>query len=86
MADQAADDDAQGYLHGRMPIDEQGATYRAFDGLVRFGSLGIAALLLMLVLLFCTPMGVFPALVVTALLVAAGLWFLRKAPPSVDTL
>lgn len=86
MADQAADDDANAYLHGRMEIEEQDSTYRAFDGLVRFGGLGIGALVLFLTVLFCTKAGFFGALVPTAILLAAGGFALRKPKPSIDTL
>ena len=86
MADQAAEDDANAYLRGRMGIEEQDATYRAFDGLVRFGSLAIATLLLFIVLLFCTKAGFFGAAVPSVILAAVGLFALRKAPPSIDTL
>ena len=81
-----ADQDAVDYLRGGMPVAEQDSTYRAFDGLVRFGSLGIASLLLFLVLMFCTGAGFFGAVAPAVILAAAGGWFLRKAPPSIDTL
>lgn len=86
MADQAADDDANAYLHGRMEIEEQDATYRAFDGLVRWGSLAIASLMLFLVMMFCTKAGFIGSAIPVVILAAAGVWFLRKQPPSIDTL
>ena len=69
-----------------MEIDEQRSTYRAFDSLVRFGSLGVAALLLFLTLNFCTRVGFIGAAVPTVILLGAGLVFLRAKPASVDTL
>lgn len=67
-----------------MEITEQRSTYQAFDGLVRWGSLAIAALLLFLTVVFCTRAGFFGALIPTAILVAAGVFALRKQPTSLD--
>ncbi len=67
-----------------MEITEQRSTYRVFDGLVRWGSLGVAALLLFLTLLFCTRVGFFGALVPTGVMVIAGVVALRKPPTSLD--
>ena len=71
---------------GEMAIPEQSSTYRAFDGLVRWGSLGVAALILFLTLNFCTRAGFFGALIPSVILVGAGVAFLRSKPPSIDTL
>ena len=71
---------------GAMEITEQRATYRVFDVLVRWGSLGVASAILFLTLLFCTAVGFFGALVPTLILLGAGVAVLRKAPPSIDTL
>lgn len=81
-----AAEDAQAYVAGDMPIGEHRATYRAFDYMVRFGSLGVACLVLFLVMWFCAGAGFFPAFVVSAILGAVGGWFLRIEPPSIDTL
>ena len=70
--------------HASMEITEQRSTYQVFDGLVRWGSLGVAALLLFLTLLFCTRVGFFGALVPTAIMLGAGLFALRKQPTSLD--
>ena len=74
------------YERGDMEIGEHRSTYRAFDGLVRFGGLAVAGLLLFLTLMFCTTVGFFGAIVPTGLLLIAGGIFLRKQPASVDTL
>ncbi len=71
---------------GEMTIGEQSSTYRAFDGLVRWGSLAIASLLLFLVLMFCTRVGFIGAAAPVAILLVAGAVFLRSKPPSIDTL
>ncbi len=74
------------HTRGEMEIGEHRSTYRAFDGLVRFGSLAIAGLLLFLTLMFCTRVGFVGALVPTLILLVAGGIFVRKQPASVDTL
>ena len=71
---------------GDMEIGEHRSTYRAFDGLVRFGSLAIAGLVLFLTLQFCTAAGFIGAAVPTVILWVAGAVFLRKQPASIDTL
>ena len=82
----AASPDDDAYERGDMEIREHRSTYRAFDGLVRFGGLGVAGLLLFLTLMFCTTVGFIGAAVPTAILLVAGGVFLRKQPASVDTL
>ena len=67
-----------------MDITEQTSTYHVFDGLVRWGGLAVASLVLFLTLLCCTAVGFIGALVPVAILVAAGVWFLR-APTSLET-
>lgn len=69
-----------------MEIGEQRSTYRAFDGLVRYGSLGVAALVLFLTVMFCTRAGFFGAAIPTVILLIAGAVFLRSKPASIDTL
>ena len=86
MAEPHAAPDPTDYARGDMEIAEHRSTYRAFDGLVRFGSLGLAGLLLFLTLLFCTAIGFIGAAVPTVVLLVAGGIFLRKKPASVDTL
>ena len=74
------------HTRGDMEIGEHRSTYRAFDGLVRFGSLAVAGLLLFLTLMFCTRVGFIGAVVPVAIMLAAGAVFLRNKPASVDTL
>lgn len=71
---------------GSMDVTEQRSTYRVFDFLVRWGSLGVASALLFLTLLFCTAVGFFGAAIPTVILLVAGIVVLRKAPMSIDTL
>lgn len=86
MAEPASAPSQADYERGDMEIGEHRSTYRAFDGLVRYGSLGVAGLLLFLTLMFCTRMGFIGAAVPTAILLIAGAVFLRSKPASVDTL
>ncbi len=74
------------YDRGDMEIGEHRSTYRAFDGLVRFGGLAVAGLILFLTLMFCTRVGFIGAAAPTVILLIAGGIFLRKQPASVDTL
>ena len=60
MAKSPSDSD---YHRGEMDIHEQAATYQAFMGLTKWGSLALAAGLFALVIWFCTPMGFIPGLV-----------------------
>jgi hypothetical protein len=71
---------AHEYHPGEMDIREQVATFDAFGKMVKWGSLGIAALLLFLVLWFCVGAGFFGGLIPAVILVAAGIFFLRSGP------
>jgi len=71
---------AHEYHAGDMDIQEQVSTFDAFGKMVKWGSLAIAALLLMLVLWFCVPTGFFPGLVAAVLLTVVGIFFLREKP------
>ncbi len=72
MANQASD-----YHRGQMDIQEQTKTYAFVMGLTKWGSLALAALVLLLTLWFCTEAGFLGAFVATVVLVAAGVFFLR---------
>ncbi len=58
--------------HGDMPIKAQATTYHGVMGLFKWGSLVLAALLILLVFWFCTPAGFWPGLVVAAIVLIAG--------------
>lgn len=66
------------YHHGDMPVGAQSNTYKGVMGLFKWGALGCADLLILLVLWFCTPAGFFPGLVVSFIVLIAGLVGLRK--------
>jgi len=69
---------ASDYSRGEMIIEEHKSTFGAFIKLTKWGSLYLAALLLLLTLWFCTAAGFFTALISAALLVAAGTIALGK--------
>ncbi len=70
------------YHPGDQDISEQVATFRAFGTMVKWGSLALAVLLLMLVLWFCLNAGFFGGVIPGVLLAAAGVFFLRSKPQS----
>lgn len=70
------------YHRGEMDISEQAATFAAFNGMTKWGSLGVSTLLLFITLLFCTPAGFIGAVIPAVVLLAAGIFFLRDKPAS----
>ena len=75
MADHASD-----YKRGERGIGEQVATYAFFMGLTKWGSLAVAALVLLLTVWFCTSGGFMGGLVSAIVLVVAGVLLLREKP------
>ncbi|HEX8568474.1 MAG TPA: aa3-type cytochrome c oxidase subunit IV [Caulobacteraceae bacterium] len=71
------------YSRGTMEIVEQRATFDIFIGLVKWGSLLIAALLLMLSVWFGTEAGFFTAFISAVVLFVLG-WFLLKKKNASD--
>ena len=71
---------ASEYHHGEMDISEQTATYDVFMLLTKWGSLAIAALLVLLVLWFCTPAGFLVGLGVSLAMTVIGIVVLREKP------
>lgn len=72
-----ADADANAYLRGSMEINEQAATWTLVMNLMKWGSLVIASILLMLVLWF-QPEGSFVMGAMAAgVLLVGGFFFLR---------
>ena len=68
---------AREYTPGEMEVVEQVSTYGAFNGLLKWASLAIGALLLFLVMWLCAGAGLPAAFVVTAIVVGIGVVFLR---------
>jgi hypothetical protein len=69
-----------GYHHGEMDVSAQASTYRLFGTLVKWFSLHLAVLVLMLVLWFCLGAPFFGGLVPGLIVLAAGIYFLRATP------
>ena len=65
------------YHHGDMPINEHAQTYHGVMGLFKWGALGVADLMILLIMWFCTPAGFFPALIVAVIILVAGVVGLR---------
>jgi hypothetical protein len=77
MAERATDVEPIDYSIGSMDISEHKATFNIFIGLVKWSSVGIAALLLLLTLWFGTDLGFFPALIVAVVVLFAGVFLLK---------
>ncbi len=60
------------YTRGEMIIEEHEKTYDGFLKMTKWGSLYIAALLVLLVLWFCTPAGFLGAIISAVILVVVG--------------
>ena len=60
------------YTHGDMEIDEHEKTYSGFLKMTKWGSLYLAAILLTLVLWFCTPTGFIGAIVTGVVVLVLG--------------
>lgn len=71
---------ASEYHRGEMDISEQVATFHLFNGMTKWGSLALAALLALLVLWFCTPAGFLAGFVTAAVMVVIGVVVLREKP------
>ena len=65
------------YHHGDMDVHEQAATFHGVMGLFKWGSLAVAAALILLTFWFCTPAGFLPGFIVAAVVAILGIVFLR---------
>jgi hypothetical protein len=72
MAGQASD-----YHHGDMDIHEQVSTFHMVMSITKWGSLHLAALLLFLVLWFCTGTGFLGAFITGIVVLGLGILLLR---------
>jgi len=68
------------YTQGDMDITEQVATFGMFGKTVKWGSLAVAVLLVMLVLWFCVQAGFFAGFGAGIVLAVVGVFFLREKP------
>lgn len=71
---------ASDYHRGEMDIAEQVSTFHLFNGLTKWGSLLIGALVLFLTLWFCTGAGFLGAAIAAVVLVGLGVVLLREKP------
>ena len=76
MADHASD-----YHRGDQDISEQTATFKMFGAMTKWGSLIIAALLVLFVVWFCVGAGFIAGAIPAVILLAAGIFFLRSPDP-----
>jgi hypothetical protein len=74
MADPAHNE----YHRGEMDVSMQESTFHLFSALMKWGSLHMAALLVLLVLWFCTPAGFVGGLAGAIVLTAVGILILRE--------
>lgn len=75
MAGQASD-----YHRGDQDIHEQVETFHLVMNITKWGSLTLAALLLFLVLWFCTPAGFVTGLISGGVVAVLGFFVLRSKP------
>jgi hypothetical protein len=73
-------DAAHDYHSGDQDITEQVATFTAFGKMVKWGSLILAVLLVMLVLWFCVGAGFFSGAIAGFVIAVVGVFFLREKP------
>lgn len=71
---------ASEYHRGEMDISEQKATYAVFMSLTKWGSLAIAAALVLFTVWFCTPAGFVPGFVSAVVISVVGVAVLRDKP------
>jgi hypothetical protein len=78
----SAQDSQTEHNTGDMNISEQTATFHTVVGLLKWGSLAVAATLVLLTFWFCTPAGFLPGFVIALVLVILGAFFLRDKTPA----
>ena len=79
MADPHHDDSPDAYVRGSQEISEQASTFHAFIGMSKWGSLGIAAVLMFLTLAF-QPGGSLVGGAIAAVVILVAGWFFLKSP------
>ena len=80
MADQHADHAEHAYVHGSMEISEQVSTWHLFLFLAKWGSLAMAAVLLLLTVWFAVGAGFLPGAISAVALCVVGFFALRSKP------
>ena len=80
MADQHADSTDHAYVHGAMEISEQVSTWHLFLFLAKWGSLAMAAVLLLLTVWFAVGAGFLAGAISAVALCVVGFFALRSKP------
>ena len=80
MADPHHAESHDAYVRGSQEISEQTSTFAMFMGLAKWGSLVVAALLLMLTLWFQPGGSLFTGLIAAVIMLVAGWFFLKSKP------
>ena len=80
MADQHADNAEHAYVHGSMEISEQVSTWHLFFFLSKWGSLAMAAILLMITVWFAVGAGFVAGLISGVVVFVVGFFALRSKP------
>ena len=80
MADQHADHAEHAYVHGSMEISEQVSTWHLFLFLAQWGSLAMAAVLLLLTVWFAVGAGFLAGAISAVALCVVGFFALRSKP------
>ncbi len=80
MADQHADHAEHAYVHGSMEISEQVSTWHLFLFLAKWGSLAMAAVLLLLTVWFAVGAGFLAGAISAVALCVVGFCALRSKP------
>ncbi len=75
---------APDYTPGSMDIGEQRRTFSLFTGMVKWGALIIAVVLLHLTIWFAAGAGFLAATVTAVVVLALGIFFLRSKPHAED--
>ena len=78
MADPHHADSHDAYVRGSQEISEQTSTFTLFMGLAKWGSLVVAALLLLLTLWFQPGGSLFTGLIAAVVMLVAGWFFLKS--------
>jgi thiamine transporter ThiT len=68
------------YTQGDQEITEQLATFSLFGKMMKWGSLSVAVLVVMLVLWFCVQAGFIAGAAAGIVLAVVGVYFLRSKP------
>jgi uncharacterized membrane protein len=71
---------ASDYHRGEMDIQEQVSTFNLVMGMTKWGSLALAAFLLLIVIWFCTGAGFLSGFIAGAVVLALGVVLLRSKP------